>query len=117
MHLRYPVLHVAFLQSSSSLPSVQSTSPSHFQLGEIQCPFLHWNKARITKEMVNVSIRWREKMIRAKTNHPPPPEVFLRKGGLKMYSTFTREHPCLSVISINLQSNLHLLHIFQNNFS
>ena len=30
------------------------------------------------------------------------PEVFLRKGVLKIYSKFTREHPCRSVISIKL---------------
>ena len=34
-----------------------------------------------------------------------PPEVFLQKGVLEIYSKFTGEHSCRSVISINLQSN------------
>ena len=34
-----------------------------------------------------------------------PPEVFLRKGVLKMWSKFTGEHPCRSVTSVKLQSN------------
>ena len=38
------------------------------------------------------------------------PEVYLRKGGLKICSKFTREHPCRSAISINL------LHIFRTPF-
>ena len=33
-----------------------------------------------------------------------PPEVFLGKGALKIYSKFTGEHPCRSVISIKLQN-------------
>ena len=33
------------------------------------------------------------------------PEVFLRKVVLKIWSTFTGEHPCRSPISIKLQSN------------
>ena len=33
------------------------------------------------------------------------PEVFLKKGVLKICSKFTGEHPCQSVISIKLQSN------------
>ena len=33
-----------------------------------------------------------------------PPEVFLSKGILKIYSKFTGEHPCQSVISIKLQN-------------
>ena len=31
-----------------------------------------------------------------------PPEVFLAKGFLKIYSKFTGEHPCQSAISIKL---------------
>ena len=31
-----------------------------------------------------------------------PPEAFLEKGVLKLYSKFTGEHPCRSVISIKL---------------
>ena len=34
-----------------------------------------------------------------------PSEVFLGKGVLKIFSKFTGEHPCWSVISIKLQSN------------
>ena len=53
------------------------------------------------------------------------PKVFLRKGVPKICSKFTGEHPCRSVISINLQSNfieitlrhgcspVNLLHIFR----
>ena len=53
------------------------------------------------------------------------PEVFLGEGALKICSKFTGEHPCLSAISIKLQSNfteiafrhecspLNLLHIFR----
>ena len=33
------------------------------------------------------------------------PEVFLRKGVLKIWSKFSGEHPCRSVISIKLQRN------------
>ena len=55
------------------------------------------------------------------------PEVFLRKGVPKICSKFTGEHPCRSVILINLQSNfveitlrhgcsLNLLHIFGTPF-
>ena len=35
-----------------------------------------------------------------------PPEVFLQKGFLKISSKFTGEHPCQSVISVRLQSNI-----------
>ena len=35
-------------------------------------------------------------------------EVFLRKRVLKTFNKFTGEHPCHSVISINLQSNCFL---------
>ena len=56
------------------------------------------------------------------------PEVFLRKGALKIYSKFTGEHPCRSAISIKLHSNVteialrhgcspvNLLHIFRTPF-
>ena len=56
------------------------------------------------------------------------PEVFLGKCILKIWSKFTGEHPCRSVISVNLQSNfieialrygrfpLNLLHIFRTPF-
>ena len=38
------------------------------------------------------------------------PQVFLRKGVLKICSKFTGEHPCRSVISVKL------LHIFRTPF-
>ena len=56
------------------------------------------------------------------------PDVFLRKGVLKICRKFTGEHPCRSAISIKLQSNLveivlrhgcfpvNLLHIFRTPF-
>ena len=56
------------------------------------------------------------------------PEVFLGEGALKICSKFTGEHPCLSAISIKLQSNfteivlrqgcspVNLLHIFRTSF-
>ena len=45
-------------------------------------------------------------LIKCTSSHP---EVFLRKGVLKMCSKFTGEHPCRSAISIKLQSNFVLL--------
>ena len=57
------------------------------------------------------------------------PEVFSRKGILKIRSKFTGEHPCRSVITIKLQSNfieitlrhrcspVKLQHIFRTSFS
>ena len=56
------------------------------------------------------------------------PEVFLRKGVLKICSKFTGEHPCRSAISIKLQnrfieitlwhgwSPVNLWHIFKTPF-
>ena len=56
------------------------------------------------------------------------PEVFLGKGVLKIYSKFTGEHPCRSVISKKLLCNftkitlrhgcspVNLLHIFRTPF-
>ena len=56
------------------------------------------------------------------------PEVFLRKGALKICRKFTGEHPCQSVISIKLQrifieitlrhgcSPVNLLHVFRTPF-
>ena len=61
-------------------------------------------------------------------NRSSPPWVFLGKGVLKIYSKFTAEHPCRSVITIKLQSNfieitlrhgcsrVNLLHIFRTLF-
>ena len=63
-----------------------------------------------------------------KIHRSSPSEVFLAKGILKIYSKFTGEHPCRSVISIKLQSNfieialrhgcssVNLLHIFRTAF-
>ena len=39
------------------------------------------------------------------------PEVFLVKGVLRICIKFTGEHPCLSVISIKLQSNFIVMMI------
>ena len=56
------------------------------------------------------------------------PDVFLGKGVLKIYSKFTEEHPCRSVILIKLLCNVfeialrhgcspvNLLHIFRTPF-
>ena len=55
------------------------------------------------------------------------PEVFLRRGVLKICSKFTGEHPCRSTISIKMQSNfieialrhgrsVNLLHILRTPF-
>ena len=56
------------------------------------------------------------------------PEVFLRKGGLKIFSKFTGEHPWKRVNSTKLQSSfieiilqhgcspVNLLHIFRTPF-
>ena len=38
------------------------------------------------------------------------PEVFLRKGVLKICSKFTGEHPCRSAISLNEKAQLHQSH-------
>ena len=57
-----------------------------------------------------------------------PSEVFLGKSILKIWSKFTGEHPCRSVISIKLQSNfieitlrhvcslVNLLHVSRTHF-
>ena len=57
-----------------------------------------------------------------------PPEVFLRKGVLKICSKFTVEHPCRSVIPKEMQSNfieitlwhvcspVNLLQVFRTHF-
>ena len=63
---------------------------------------------------------------RIRSSHP---EVFLRKGVLKICSKFTAEHPCRSAISIKLLCNfieitlrhgyspVNLLHIFRIPFT
>ena len=64
----------------------------------------------------------------ARNRSSSPPEVFLGKSVLKICSKFTREHPCLSLISIKLQSKfieitlrhrcfpVNLLHILRTPF-
>ena len=66
-----------------------------------------------------------QKPLLDKSSHP---EVFLRKGVLKICSKFTGKHPCRSGISIKLQSSfieialrhgcspVNLLHIFRKLF-
>ena len=44
------------------------------------------------------------KHVRIRSSHP---EVFLRKGVLKICSKFTKEHPCQNVISIKLILQLY----------
>ena len=68
---------------------------------------------------------WSHEQTRNRSNHP---EVFLKKGVLKICSKFTGEHPCRSVISINLERNfieialwygcspVNFLHIFRTPF-
>ena len=63
-----------------------------------------------------------------KNDRSSHPEVFLGKGVLKIWSKFTGEHPCRSVISVKLQSNfieitlwhgcspINLLHILRTPF-
>ena len=62
------------------------------------------------------------------TSRSSHPDVFLRKGGLKIFSKFTGKQPCRSVISIKLQSRfieiplwhgcspVDFLHIFRKPF-
>ena len=66
-----------------------------------------------------------KKNIYDRSSHP---EVFLRKGVLKIRNKFTGEHPSRSVISVKLQSNfieitlwhgcspINVLHIFRTPF-
>ena len=66
-----------------------------------------------------------QNFLRFRSSHP---DVFLRKGVLKICSKFAGEHPCRSVISIKLQSNfieitlwhgcspVNLLHILRTPF-
>ena len=69
---------------------------------------------------------WRDSNVqKSRTSYP---EVFLRKGVPKIYSKFTGEHPCRSMISIKLLCNsikitlrhgrspVNLLHIFRTPF-
>ena len=63
-------------------------------------------KKSVVKRLTNQSVRSRH------------PDVFIVKGGPKIYNKFTGKHPHLSAISIKLESNLteitfrvNLLHI------
>ena len=69
---------------------------------------------------------WRDSNVqKSRTSHP---EVFLRKDVPKIYSKFTGEHPCRSMISIKLLCNsieitlrhgrspVNILHIFRTPF-
>ena len=51
---------------------------------------------------------------KTKSSHP---EVFLGEGVLQIYTKFTGEHPCQSVISIKMQSNFIEITIRQWVFS
>ena len=66
--------------------------------------------------------KWNRLVNKSKSS---PSEVFLGQGVLEKWSKFTGEHPCRSVISVKLQSNLieialqhrcspvNLVHIFR----
>ena len=88
-----------------------------------------WHKSQVKQtgnvifNIINMSDN--TNLQRVRSSHP---EVFLRKGVLKICSKFTREHPCRSTISIKFQSNfieitlrhrcspVTLLHIFRTPF-
>ena len=75
-------------------------------------------------KLINIQIAISTRRI----NRSSPSQVFFQKSALKIYSEFTREHPCQSVISIKLQSNfieitlrhgcspVNLLHILRTSF-
>ena len=46
-----------------------------------------------------------------------PPEMFSGKGVLKIYSKFTGEHPCRSVVSTKLQSNASVFGVTLKSFT
>ena len=84
------------------------------------------NKIIRSESCLNQIYHFHEQLITLfRSSHP---EVFLVKGVLKKCSKFTGEHPCQSVISIKLQSNIieitfrhgyfpvKLLHIFRKSF-
>ena len=74
---------------------------------------------------INYFLNIQYRPVRYKSSHP---EVYLRKGALKICSKFAGGHLCQSVISIKLQSNFieialrhgcspaNLLHIFRKPF-
>ena len=77
-----------------------------------------------TNHLIYIVPRWHGSRI-YRSSHP---EVFLRQGVLKICIKFTGEHPCGSVISINMLCNLfkialrhgcspvNLQHIFRTSF-
>ena len=50
----------------------------------------------------NCRTKWLLEQVKSRSSHP---EVFLGKGGLKICSRFTGEHPCRCAISIKLFCN------------
>ena len=60
---------------------------------DINMVLLQWFPALLIKCLL---------LLMGRSSHP---EVFLRKGVLKICSTFTGEYPCRTGISIKLQSN------------
>ena len=59
--------------------------------------YLHWNVLNKVKGLQPVELSRRDRSSYS--------EVFLEKGILKIWSKFTKEHPCQSVISIKLLRN------------
>ena len=84
-----------------------------------------WNKIDENKRKYNISIS----ISSDNTFRSSPPELFLGKNVLKVWSRFTEEHSCRSVILIKLLCNfievtfwhvcshVNLLHIFRIHFS
>ena len=97
----------------------------------LPCLDFFWNstfEARLVRFYKQDRVTIFIKYLQPRTGRNSPPEVFLRKGVLKISSKFTGEHPCQSVILIKLQSNfieitlrhryfpVNLLHIFRTPF-
>ena len=84
------------------------------------------NTSKIVKKNTQVYLGPCHTSMMDRSSHP---EVFLRKGVLKICSKYTGEHSCRSTISIKLQRNfieiwlrhgcshVNLLHNFHNTFS
>ena len=69
------------------------------------------------KKMFSLALNNRHSIPPPKRSRSSHPEVFLRKGVLKLCSKFTGEHPCRSAISIKLlYYPANLLHIFRTPF-
>ena len=80
--------------------------------------FITWRNG---KKVRKSTIQRSEPFLKVRNSHP---NVFLRKGVLKIYIKFTGEHPCRIVISIKLLCNfikitfwhgcsINLLYIFR----